>query len=103
MNTNIATQILQDSMNSLIKTNYKNQNGFINPSEISADIIANGALAIIRKRNQTISEKNEEDDVSGVDPRQTLVNNLTTWIRSKDSLRDNEEYKISLIALNTVL
>lgn len=94
MNINVAIDILTSSIHRLVERNpQENKYGFIDPSEISADIIANGALAIIEKRNQRFIENNIKDDALGIDPRETLMKNLKIWMRAKDSLRDDNEYK----------
>ncbi|MET4084236.1 Fe-S-cluster formation regulator IscX/YfhJ [Pedobacter sp. UYP30] len=91
MNEQIALEILTKSLDDLIRKN-NHKYGFIDPSEISGDIIVNGALAIIRKRNQRIAEKKHEDDLNGIDPRDTLMSNLHTWMRAKDSIKDDAEF-----------
>ena len=93
MNEHLAIEVLQNSINSLIKNQQQNKYGFIDPSEVSGDIIANGALAIIRERNQRIAEKNSNDDYEGIDPRETFRNNLTTWMRSRDSISEDKGYR----------
>ena len=93
MNVNLATEILQNSINRLLTNNPTNQYGFINPSEISADFIANGALAIIENRNRRMIERSVEDQLNGIDPRETLMKNIKTRLRAKDSLREDNEYK----------
>jgi len=93
MNKEVANDILQKSINRLIDRNQKNNKyGFINPSEISADIIVNGALAIIENRNQRISENYINDDVEGIDPREILMKNLKIWTSLKDNIKADEEY-----------
>ena len=87
-----AKEIVLNSIDRFVKLNHNGDTAYLQPNEISAEIIINGALAVIKKRNRNFLVKNQEDNHYGIDERETLMSNLTSWMRFRDNIRNIPEY-----------
>ena len=87
----MTPQLAKATVHESIKDLRKNK-GILEPSDYSAEIIINGSLAVIRKLQSDIAQRNQEAMVNHEDHFDILRENLSSLLRSQDSLREMPEY-----------